>query len=639
MKKTLLILFFLLLVPRILFGMTIDTVQTNALTINPLISSTFLVTDGDGKVVASGYDQDSFQSLNTILTALTSLSWSSGNPIVRMNGAASFVLDTTAYVPDTVTVNGHALSSSITLSMDDIADGTTYKRSHNDFTDVYKSAVDTNTAKTSFPGFGTTAGTALEGNTVIPSLTKSNIETALGYALNDSGTGVTDLWSANKIQTAIGAGGSFTYPGAGIPVSTGSAWGTSITDNHTNWDTAYTNAGQVADATHNGYLSYTDWNTFNDKVSFPGFTSLFADYGITLGAVATSNSYNDLDNKPTLGSAAAQDTSAFDPAGSASTAQSNAESYADGLASNYAPALGANDNYVTDAEKIVIGNTSGMNSGDNAINTTYDANSDGKVDVAASADACTGNAVTVTNGVYTGDAGTVFLAPNGSATNLTNFPTLNQDTTGSSGSVKSPATTGVIEFTGPGAGEARVKTVRDANDTLLELGGDYTPTGTWDFTSLTGTWPTFNQNTTGTAANGWQGDSTLSTDHSYYVDRIETVTAGESITFGNILYHKISDDKWYKDSAATYQIGEAIALADASADASLAIARRGKIRDDSWSWTVDDSKKILYASDATAGAIIEDVPTTTGHYAQLLGTINSATTIFFNPSIILIQIP
>lgn len=34
--------------------------------------------------------------------------------------------------------------------------------------------------------------------------------------------------------------GSFTYPGAGIAVSTGSAWGTSLTDNSANWDSAYT---------------------------------------------------------------------------------------------------------------------------------------------------------------------------------------------------------------------------------------------------------------------------------------------------------------------------------------------------------------------------------------------------------------
>lgn len=36
-----------------------------------------------------------------------------------------------------------------------------------------------------------------------------------------------------------------------------------------------------------------------------------------------------------------------------------------------AASLGADDNYVTDAEKVVIGNTSGTNTGDNAVNTLY----------------------------------------------------------------------------------------------------------------------------------------------------------------------------------------------------------------------------------------------------------------------------
>ena len=38
---------------------------------------------------------------------------------------------------------------------------------------------------------------------------------------------------------------------------------------------------------------------------------------------------------------------------------------------DYAAALGTDDNYVTDAEKTVIGNTSGTNTGDNAVNSNY----------------------------------------------------------------------------------------------------------------------------------------------------------------------------------------------------------------------------------------------------------------------------
>lgn len=50
-------------------------------------------------------------------------------------------------------------------------------------------------------------------------------------------------------------GGSMVYPGAGIPLSTGSAWGTSITNNSGNWNTAY-GWGNHASA---GYVTGTPW--------------------------------------------------------------------------------------------------------------------------------------------------------------------------------------------------------------------------------------------------------------------------------------------------------------------------------------------------------------------------------------------
>lgn len=49
----------------------------------------------------------------------------------------------------------------------------------------------------------------------------------LGTGLTDGGGGVINVTS------------SMVYPGAGIPLSTGSAWGTSITNNSANWNTAY----------------------------------------------------------------------------------------------------------------------------------------------------------------------------------------------------------------------------------------------------------------------------------------------------------------------------------------------------------------------------------------------------------------
>lgn len=47
-------------------------------------------------------------------------------------------------------------------------------------------------------------------------------------------TGATEL-----LPKGYGTGGSMTYPGSGIALSTGSAWGTSITNNSDNWNTAY----------------------------------------------------------------------------------------------------------------------------------------------------------------------------------------------------------------------------------------------------------------------------------------------------------------------------------------------------------------------------------------------------------------
>jgi hypothetical protein len=74
------------------------------------------------------------------------------------------------------------------------------------------------------------------------------------------------------------------------------------------------------------------------------------------------------------------------------------------------------------------------------------------------------------------------------------------NTSGSAAALSISGQTGLLTFTGI-TSTNRQKTVRNAADTILELGGSYTPTGTWNWTSATVTWPTFNQNTSGTAAN------------------------------------------------------------------------------------------------------------------------------------------
>lgn len=85
----------------------------------------------------------------------------------------------------------------------------------------------------------------------------------------------------------------------------------------------------------------------------------------------------------------------------------------------------------------------------------------------------------------------------GTLTNCT-FPTLNQNTSGSAASLSISGQTGLLTFTGL-ASTGRIKTVRDAADTILELGGSYTPSGTW--TSLTMVTPVLGTPTSGTLTN------------------------------------------------------------------------------------------------------------------------------------------
>ena len=97
-------------------------------------------------------------------------------------------------------------------------------------------------------------------------------------------------------------------------------------------------------------------------ITFPSATSTLAT--LDLAETLTNKDLSAASN--TLGSANVEAAGALMDSEVTNLAQVKAFDSTD-----YAAALGADDNYVTDAEKTVIGNTSGTNTGDNAVNSNY----------------------------------------------------------------------------------------------------------------------------------------------------------------------------------------------------------------------------------------------------------------------------
>ena len=111
-----------------------------------------------------------------------------------------------------------------------------------------------------------------------------------------------DSSSSSASSSSVGGGGSsMTYPTAGIAVSTGTAWGTSITDSSASWNSAYgwgnhASAGYATTAwvssqgfvtgtpwTGYGYVTGTPWTGYGYWGSSSHPTTL-SGYGITDGS-------------------------------------------------------------------------------------------------------------------------------------------------------------------------------------------------------------------------------------------------------------------------------------------------------------------------------------------------------------------
>lgn len=126
-------------------------------------------------------------------------------------------------------------------------------------------------------------------------------------------------------------------------------------------------------------------------------------------------------------------------------------------------------------------------------------------------------------------------------------------------------------------------------------------------------------------------DPALSADGKY-VGITEVVTAGETLAFGNVVYFKAADSKWWKtdaDAEATSgPVKVAIVVVGGNADASITVMHRGKIREDDWAWTAGDE---LYLDTTTAGGLTGTAPSGADDVLRIVGYAQTADAIWFEP--------
>jgi hypothetical protein len=140
-----------------------------------------------------------------------------------------------------------------------------------------------------------------------------------------------------------------------------------------------------------------------------------------------------------------------------------------------------------------------------------------------------GNTLNAASGLV-GFSGALGTPTSGVVTNLTGTGGFN--TSGSAASMSIAAQTGLLTFTGL-ASTNRIKTVRDAADTILELGGSYTPTGTW--TNLTLVTPALGTPASGVITNLTGACTNCNANNSAQVNT-NTYPAAAGFTSGGIPY-------------------------------------------------------------------------------------------------------
>jgi hypothetical protein len=187
--------------------------------------------------------------------------------------------------------------------------------------------------------------------------------------------------------------------------------------------------------------------------------------------------------------------------------------------------------------------------------------------------------------------------------------------------------TGVLKGNGTAISAATSGTDYSLGTSALSTGILKSTTTTGALTiAVAGDFPTLNQNTTGSSANLVVEPSPAT---SVANGITASLTAGENLVFGDIVYMKSDGKVWKGDAngASTYPV-MGFATASITANNDGVILLFGIATLSSWAWTVGG---VLYLS-TTAGGITQTQPSATDDVIQVIGIAKSATTIIFNPS-------
>ena len=295
--------------------------------------------------------------------------------------------------------------------------------------------------------------------------------------------------------------------------------------------------------------------------------------------------------------------------------------------------MGADDNYVSDAQLVVIGNTSGTNTGDNSANSLYSGLATSKADVGqthyigttqvainrASAALTLAGITLTTPDIGTPSAGTL--------TNCT-FPTLNQNTSGTSAGLSGTPSITVATITTTGSielGHASDTTITRVSAGLVSIEGI-------NITTISGTQSLSNKTFTGaTVQSGYIDLDIPASDHTATGNTTNAIQSGYTASAFDLVFLS-SGGKWLEvdaDAVATCNGLLGISLEAKNDSQAMLVALPGSfVRDDTWAWTVGAT---LYAGE-TLGAIQEAIPTGADAIIKVIGFAVSADVIFFNPS-------